>query len=193
MEIFSGLMGAGAYALLSKLVITLRKKGRPDGVTAAADCSHSASILAFVEPYRTNAYEDEYEGGGGGNDDGGGDDDENGDDDDDEEDDDEEDDDEEDDDEEDDDEEAWLYAPREACPRCGKKEIRHLGRGLDAHDYDVMIGTTAGRAAFASTDWRRLQCTPRTLRPHLHFQCCSCGVDWAETAPEDYKPSDIKR
>jgi hypothetical protein len=177
-EILSGLVGAGVCALLSGFSGLFRSDKKEPRVRDRATPDAGSRSSSPAEPYRTNAFEgverdeeDERDAGDG---------EEDGEE--------EEGEEEEEDDEEDDEDydEAWIYGPRSTCPRCGKKKIRHLGRGFDKHDYDILVGVAAvGRAG--SVEWRRVRCDPRTLHPHLHFQCCLCGADWAEAAPEDYK------
>jgi hypothetical protein len=72
---------------------------------------------------------------------------------------------------------GWLYAPQTECPRCDAKgEVQHRGRFTGDHALQLV----------SSTIQQSLKCEGHPPRAHIHYQCWSCGADWAEVPPEEY-------
>jgi len=70
-----------------------------------------------------------------------------------------------------------LFEPRTTCPRCGDYSIMNRGRYKGKHTYDLRCRGVLQKG---------LECSGHDGKPHVHYQCYECGVDWAEIPPEDY-------
>jgi len=77
-------------------------------------------------------------------------------------------------------EKGWLYNPQDECPRChSDHDIRFRGRHVGPHTLDL------DSAHFRQSD---SQCTANGDLDcvHMHYQCYTCGCDWAEIPPEKF-------